>query len=363
MGGGSVWGKINRYQAMSSDREKVGSPERLLPDRLSGAVNRTVKRIGCDRIEMCGRVCGRAFPGYYGLMSDPNFYQILGVGRSASAKEIKAAYRDLVKRHHPDLFPAPGAKAQATEKLRQINAAYAVLGNAKRRHDYDQRLIQRPRTRPRARAAPPRRETPPPRPRGNLRSTTDKIKILKQRLHVSKKQAGYALAAVMVVLALIYAGQSVPRLITAWTLLEKLEVSEPASKFPSEEGRQDWVPVGQYTSVSECAGILKERVRKDEREGGQAVFGNRNGTVAITMLIKPDTTAQARENSNSIAKQGRSTANESALQSEPQTMEETPGSVESGMSKRVRSLECRATQWLETESRLRSTLRRMGLPL
>lgn len=296
-------------------------------------------------------------------MSDPNFYQILGVGRSASADEIKSAYRDLVKRHHPDLFPAPGAKAKATEKLRQINDAYAVLSNTKRRRDYDQRFMQKPKTRPRAPAAPPRRETTRPRPRGNLRSTTEKIKILKQRLYFSRKQAPYALAAVMVILILIYAGQSVPRLITAWTLLEKLEVSEPASKSPSEAGGQDWVPVGQYTSVSECAGILKERVRKDEQEGGQAVFGNRNGTVAITMLIKQETAAPARENSSSIAKQGQSTANESGLRSEQQIAEEMPGSAKSRLSKRVRSLECRATQWLETESRLRSTLRRMGLSL
>lgn len=296
-------------------------------------------------------------------MSDPNFYQILGVGRSASADEIKSAYRDLVKRHHPDLFPAPGAKAKATEKLRQINEAYAVLSNPKRRHGYDQRFMQRPKTRPRAPAAPRRRETARPRPRGKLRSTTDKIKILKQRLYFSRKQAAYALAAVIVVLILIYAGQSVPRVITAWTLLEKLEVSESASKSPSEAGGPDWVPVGQYTSVSECTGILKQRVRKDEQEGGQAVFGNRNGTIAITMLIKQETAAQARENSNSIAKQGQSTANESGLQSEQQIAEEMPGSSRSRMSKRVRSLECRATQWLETESRLRSTLRRMGLSL
>ncbi len=77
-------------------------------------------------------------------MSEANFYQILGVGPSASAREIKSTYRELVKRYHPDLFPAAGAKAGATEKLRQINEAYAVLGNPKRRRDYDQRFIQKP---------------------------------------------------------------------------------------------------------------------------------------------------------------------------------------------------------------------------
>lgn len=293
-------------------------------------------------------------------MSDANFYHILGVDRSASADEIKSAYRELVKRYHPDLFPAAGEKAQATEKLRRINEAYAVLGDTERRRRYDQESesVQKSQTRPRAPAAAKRPRASGPRRQAERRKAT---KIPKVPLHFSKKWVGYALAAVTVILVLIYAGRTVPRLITAWTLLEKLEVSPRKNDSPSGAG-QDWVPVGQYASVAECVGMLKERVRKDEQEGSRAVFGEPNGTMAITVFVKQETTAQARQNSNSIAKQERSTVNESALQSEQQITEVGPDeSPNNGMTKRVRSLECRATRRLEAESWLRSTLRGMGL--
>ena len=280
-------------------------------------------------------------------MSDANFYQVLGVARSAGADEIRSAYRELVKKHHPDLFTATLDKAEATEKLRQINEAYAVLGNAKRRQRYDQELVQKSQTRPRAPSAAKRPRPSGPRRQAEPRRKT--AKIPKVRLHFSKKWAGYSLAAATGILVLIYAGQSVPRLITAWTLVEKLEVSPRKDVSPSEGARQDWVPVGHYASVSECVGILKERVRKDEQEGSRAVFGEPNGTMAITVFVKQETTAPA--------------ANESALKSESPITERGPESPKNGMIKRVRSLECRATQRFETESRLRSTLRRVGLPL
>src|SRR6266404_714814 len=272
-------------------------------------------------------------------MSDANFYQILGVGPSASAREIKSTYRELVKRYHPDLFPAAGAKAGATEKLRQINEAYAVLGNPKRRRDYDQRFIQKPTGSAPTAAAAERRGTSHPRRHGNLRSKTEKIKILKERLYFSKRRAAYALAAVMVVLIAMYANRSVPRLIVTYTLLEKIEVSPQKGASPSGGASQGWVTIGQYATVSECAGILKEKIRKDEQEGSRAVLGEPNGTMAITVLITMET-AKARENS---------AANDSALQ--PQGTEST------GMTKRVRNLECRATQRSVRESWLRRALR------
>ena len=291
-------------------------------------------------------------------MSDANFYQVLGVGRSASADEIRSAYRELVKKHHPDLFTVPREKDEATAKLREINEAYAVLGNAKRRHGYDQRFIQRPRVRVRAPAAAKRPQTSRPRRRKNLRSKTDKI--LKKHWYFSKKRAAYTLAAVVVLLIVVYASRSQPRVITAWTLLEKVEVSPPKGVSSSAGAGQGWVPLGQYASVPECAGILKERVQKDEQEGSRAVFGEPNGTMAITVLVTKEI-AQARENSNSTVKPDRSSANESALQSEQQLTQEALESPKNGMTKRVRSLECRATQRLTSESRLRRALRKMGL--
>jgi curved DNA-binding protein len=64
-----------------------------------------------------------------------DLYDILGVSRSASAEEIKKAYRRLAKQHHPDVNP--GNKA-AEEKFKEVTAAFEVLSDEKRRKLYDE---------------------------------------------------------------------------------------------------------------------------------------------------------------------------------------------------------------------------------
>ncbi|KAK9141748.1 hypothetical protein Syun_011148 [Stephania yunnanensis] len=63
-----------------------------------------------------------------------DYYSTLGVSKSASAKEIKAAYRRLARQYHPDVNKQPGA----TEKFKEISAAYEVLSDDKKRSLYDQ---------------------------------------------------------------------------------------------------------------------------------------------------------------------------------------------------------------------------------
>jgi curved DNA-binding protein CbpA len=68
-------------------------------------------------------------------------YETLGIGREASAAQIKSAYRSLVKRCHPDLFPSGSAAcAEAEKRMREINMAYAVLSNPRNRETYDSKL-------------------------------------------------------------------------------------------------------------------------------------------------------------------------------------------------------------------------------
>ncbi|KAG4142272.1 hypothetical protein ERO13_D06G120600v2 [Gossypium hirsutum] len=63
-----------------------------------------------------------------------DYYATLGVPKSASGKEIKAAYRRLARQYHPDVNKEPGA----TEKFKEISAAYEVLSDDKKRALYDQ---------------------------------------------------------------------------------------------------------------------------------------------------------------------------------------------------------------------------------
>jgi DnaJ domain len=283
-------------------------------------------------------------------MSDVNFYQILGVGRSASADEIRSAYRELVKRYHPDLFSTPSEKAEATEKLRQINEAYAALGNAERRQRYDQRFIQQPKVRARAPAARKDRRTS--RPRRHAKPRNETAKILKGRSYFSRKRAGYTLAVAVVVLLIIYTGRSEPRLTTTWMLMEKLEVSR-ASGISPPGGSQDWQRSGQYASVSECAGMLKQKVKKDEQDGSRAVYDEQNGTMAITVYVKkPEVERSAAREDAAKDEQGNFVRPEAG---------EAAEAISKSVTKRVRTLECRKTQRLETESWLQATLRRIGL--
>jgi len=64
-----------------------------------------------------------------------DYYELLGVARKASAKDIRAAFRKLARKYHPDLNP--GDKS-SEEKFKQLQEAYDVLSDAKKRQMYDQ---------------------------------------------------------------------------------------------------------------------------------------------------------------------------------------------------------------------------------
>src|SRR6266852_3628667 len=64
-----------------------------------------------------------------------DYYELLGVPRKASAKDIRAAFRKLARKYHPDLNP--GDKS-SEEKFKQLQEAYDVLSDSKKRQMYDQ---------------------------------------------------------------------------------------------------------------------------------------------------------------------------------------------------------------------------------
>jgi len=69
-------------------------------------------------------------------MDTKDYYTILGVKPTADSEEIKRAYRKLALKYHPDRCPKD-KKAEGEEKFKDITAAYYVLGDVKKRKEYD----------------------------------------------------------------------------------------------------------------------------------------------------------------------------------------------------------------------------------
>jgi DnaJ-class molecular chaperone len=68
------------------------------------------------------------------MASEKDYYQILGVGKTATAQEIKSAYRKLALEYHPDR----NKTKEAGEKFKEVTKAYEVLSNEEKRKSYDQ---------------------------------------------------------------------------------------------------------------------------------------------------------------------------------------------------------------------------------
>src|SRR5262247_2975263 len=64
-----------------------------------------------------------------------DYYETLGLSRGATEEQIRAAYRKLARKHHPDVNPG---NKDAEEKFKEINEAYSVLSDAQKRKQYDE---------------------------------------------------------------------------------------------------------------------------------------------------------------------------------------------------------------------------------
>jgi len=282
-------------------------------------------------------------------MSEVNFYKVLRVRPSASAEEIKTAFRELVKRHHPDLFSSPTEKTQATVRLSQINEAYAVLGNAERRQEYDHQLREKLRAQ-RAKAARPRRVV-----RAGAKPAPREIKRRKLRVSwnwFSRKRAGYAVAAATLAILLFYGTRVEPNVTPGWGLVEKVDVSSAIATDPRSTAR-DWTLLKEFDSLADCAGALKTKVREEESRGARAVFDEQNGMMAIIVQVKRDV---AREDVKTPSE--ANPANEGAPAGDAEAR--APAASKPTING-VRNLECRATRRTEYRSWAQRMLRQVGL--
>ena len=96
----------------------------------------------------------------------PDLYATLGLTPQASPDQIRHAFRDLVRRNHPDTRPLtePAQDEGSNALLQQVIAAYAVLGDPQRRADYDARATRptrAPTTAPRPFRSPSSSGPPP----------------------------------------------------------------------------------------------------------------------------------------------------------------------------------------------------------
>src|SRR5689334_2879242 len=62
-----------------------------------------------------------------------DYYEVLGVSKTASGEELKRAYRNLAKKYHPDINKAP----DAADKFKEIQVAYDTLSDENKRRQYD----------------------------------------------------------------------------------------------------------------------------------------------------------------------------------------------------------------------------------
>lgn len=76
------------------------------------------------------------FGGFlYTQVMSKNYYDILGISKTASTDDIKKAYKKLAMKYHPDRNKDD---ASAEKKFKEINEAYQVLGDAEKKKQYDQ---------------------------------------------------------------------------------------------------------------------------------------------------------------------------------------------------------------------------------
>ena len=67
-------------------------------------------------------------------MDKRDYYEVLGVSKTASEDEIKKSYRTLAKKYHPDVSKEPNAES----KFKEVQEAYEVLSDPQKRSQYDQ---------------------------------------------------------------------------------------------------------------------------------------------------------------------------------------------------------------------------------
>ena len=352
-------------------------------------------------------------------MAGPDFYTILGVSPLATADEIKAAHRELVKIFHPDLFSLNTEKARANHKLQEINEAYATLSNPERRRQYDVRRAQEarpaePRVATARRTAPSsrRRSAPPPAWRSLVKLARDKFRRIRavyqtmaeaerrqesgtgrtresqtsrhrsatttnrspsrspvglidwkdwarrwRALGPAKKTAG--IVGIVVMGLILHALWDEPQASSAWTLLELTSVESSQQSAARNPGEGTWVRLGSHGSMTQCVISLKQKVAMDERAGSKVFLDERSGTMAMTIKLTSEAVLAEQYFAAKLKRVPSEGVDREALEQEAR--EEAKAFVKkNGFSQTVKNYQCRELQIVQPESWLRKKLRQLG---
>ncbi|KAG6010103.1 hypothetical protein E4U21_000137 [Claviceps maximensis] len=102
--------------------------------QLHNSAIKRARRDGCKRASVVHVSCAKRAFHSTNFMSQKDPYQALGVSKSSSPADIKKSYYGLAKKYHPDTNKDPGAK----EKFAEIQAAYEILSDPKKKAQFDQ---------------------------------------------------------------------------------------------------------------------------------------------------------------------------------------------------------------------------------
>jgi tetratricopeptide (TPR) repeat protein len=117
-----------------------------------------------------------------------NYYDILGVPRTATASEVRSAYAKLARERHPDRFPDAVEKAKAEEFFKDLTTAFNTLASDKNRREYDSSLD-------RPAAAPPQAIAQNAYERGlqmfEAKKYHEAVELLRTSVHMFPDQPAY----------------------------------------------------------------------------------------------------------------------------------------------------------------------------
>jgi len=117
-----------------------------------------------------------------------DYYDILGVSRTATAAEIRKAYQKLARERHPDRFPDPAEREKAQAFFKELTAAFNALGNDRGRAEYDASLA-RPKDAPPAEIA--KRAFAEARERFEQKDYHQAVELLRTAVHHVPGEASY----------------------------------------------------------------------------------------------------------------------------------------------------------------------------